>query len=240
MTAVDELESPAGPSPSIARHLLLGRIGPAVVFGLFGWLNLRRLAATAGGLGPDPSPSAVLAGPVSLGLYCAFICIPVLIYIGRPMPEKRDGRLAVRLLALAGTTMLLIFGALSGGGPVILRIPGWAHEAGTAMLIAAECFAIWGLVSLRTGFSIVPEARRLTQTGPYRLVRHPLYFAEIAAALGLLLQGDPAAWTLLALALFVAVQYGRTVLEERLLRSALPSYDDYAKRTPRRLVPFLC
>jgi len=63
--------------------------------------------------------------------------------------------------------------------------------------------------------------------------------AEIPRERCLLLQGDPAAWTLLALASFVAVQYGRTVLEERLLRSALPSYDDYAKRTPRRLVPFL-
>jgi protein-S-isoprenylcysteine O-methyltransferase Ste14 len=239
LTALDEFESPTGRSPSIARHLLLGRIGPAVLFGIFGWLNLRQLAATAGALDPDPSISAVLAGPVSLGLYCVFVAIPVLIYIGRPMPAERDGRLAVRMLALAGTTMLLIFGAVFGGGPVLLRVPGWAHETGTALLIAAECLAIWSLASLRTDFSIVPEARRLTETGPYRLVRHPLYLAEIAAAFGLLLQRDLTTWSVPVLASFVAVQYGRSVAEERLLRNALPSYDGYAERTPDRLLPLV-
>ena len=41
---------------------------------------------------------------------------------------------------------------------------------------------------LGRSFSIVPQARTLVRTGPYKFVRNPLYLAEEVALLGTLLQ----------------------------------------------------
>jgi protein-S-isoprenylcysteine O-methyltransferase Ste14 len=104
-------------------------------------------------------------------------------------------------------------------------------------MVVGTAFGVWGLVTLRHSFSIIPEARRVVRDGPYRFVRHPLYAAEIAVAVSLALQGELHAWSSLVLLAFVAIQSGRSVFEERLLRATFPDYDEYARVTPR-LVPF--
>ena len=45
------------------------------------------------------------------------------------------------------------------------------------LLILAGSLNIVGLTALRRSFSIMAEARVLVTTGPYRWVRHPLYFS---------------------------------------------------------------
>lgn len=73
-------------------------------------------------------------------------------------------------------------------------------------------------------------------TGPYRLVRHPMYLAVILVIvavplfLGSLFGLIPAG---LAAALFVL----RTSLEDRTLHQELPGYPEYAARTRWKLVP---
>jgi protein-S-isoprenylcysteine O-methyltransferase Ste14 len=96
---------------------------------------------------------------------------------------------------------------------------------------------IYALMHLRSSLSIIPEVRRLVIGGPYRLVRHPLYAAEILAAFAFVLV-NPTVSTVLVLAAFVAVQLLRARYEERLLTVAYPLYIEYARRT-RRVVPFI-
>ena len=83
----------------------------------------------------------------------------------------------------------------------------------------------------------VAEGQRVISTGPYAIVRHPLY----ASAL-LYLVGTPLAlgsyWGLLALALMLPFLIWRLVDEERLLARDLRGYTDYQKRVRYRLVPF--
>lgn len=73
-------------------------------------------------------------------------------------------------------------------------------------------------------------------TGPYALVRHPMYTAVIVlvfalpAALGSRLALVPAA-------LMAALMAVRTWLEDRTLHAELPGYPDYARETRYRLVP---
>jgi protein-S-isoprenylcysteine O-methyltransferase Ste14 len=73
-------------------------------------------------------------------------------------------------------------------------------------------------------------------TGPYEVVRHPMYVGAIVAcfswalALGSLLTLIPAGLTSLV---FVV----RTSLEDRTLRKELPGYEAYAHRTRYRLLP---
>ncbi len=94
---------------------------------------------------------------------------------------------------------------------------------------------IYPLVALGRSFSLMPQARKLVTSGPYAIVRHPLYLVEEAAVAGVLLQY---AWyaALPFLALHLAVQIGRMQLEEKVLRNAFPDYAGYAKRT-YRLIP---
>jgi len=76
----------------------------------------------------------------------------------------------------------------------------------------------------------------LVDTGPYRVVRHPMYAGSPFVHLGLSLWlGSYAAalYACLPLALLVV----RIGLEERFLRRALPDYAEYMRRVPYRLVP---
>jgi protein-S-isoprenylcysteine O-methyltransferase Ste14 len=80
------------------------------------------------------------------------------------------------------------------------------------------------------------RGQRVVDTGPYAVVRHPMYASAVLYLLGMpLLLGS---WCgLLVVPLFVAGIARRAVSEERLLERELPGYADYMKRVRRRLVP---
>ena len=84
----------------------------------------------------------------------------------------------------------------------------------------------------------IREGHRVVDTGPYRLVRHPIYTGFIAAILAFaLLRTTPAA---LAGALLLALTMAaKAKTEEHFLRRELgaEAYDAYARKTPM-LVPF--
>jgi protein-S-isoprenylcysteine O-methyltransferase Ste14 len=88
---------------------------------------------------------------------------------------------------------------------------------------------------LGLSFSLIPQARKLVTSGPYAIVRHPLYLVEEAAVAGILLQY---AWlaALPFLILHATVQIRRMQLEEKVLQKAFPDYAAYALKTSR-LIP---
>jgi protein-S-isoprenylcysteine O-methyltransferase Ste14 len=106
-----------------------------------------------------------------------------------------------------------------------------------ATLLSAIAFAVavCGLLALRRNLSLMPEARSLVTSGPYRFVRHPLYAAEILAAVAMVIS-HPALWAAVSLPPFIAVQLTRARFEERLLGDTFIEYAVYARRT-RRLIP---
>ena len=75
-------------------------------------------------------------------------------------------------------------------------------------------------------------------TGPYEVVRHPLYAAAIAYFIGTpLMLGS---WLGLAAAPFlIGAMAARAVGEERMLRAELPGYEDYVAKVRYRFVPRL-
>ena len=103
------------------------------------------------------------------------------------------------------------------------------------MIIAGTLFTIWSLATLGRCFGLFPEVRGLVMRGPYRVVRHPVYLGELLSAVGLLL-AKPHPVIIGIFAVFVALQYWRTVYEERALAAAYPDeYPAYARRVPRLL-----
>jgi protein-S-isoprenylcysteine O-methyltransferase Ste14 len=82
----------------------------------------------------------------------------------------------------------------------------------------------------------VERGHKVVDTGPYRVVRHPMYatafflFFGFALALGSL-------WALVPAAVASLVLIPRTALEDRMLQNELPGYKDYASRVRYRLLP---
>jgi protein-S-isoprenylcysteine O-methyltransferase Ste14 len=223
-------------STDALRLFVFGRLVPATFFALLGYLQLTQVVGAVRGL-PDPlTAAAVLSGPLPAALYLLFCAIPVLIYVGRPAPRARDGRILPRAAGLAGTLMLLVVGALPQGDRLYAP-PSWLGGVSSAISVLAFSLAVLGLLYLRRSLSIIPEVRRLVTGGPYRMVRHPLYAAEILAAFGFVLV-KPGALAVAVLAPFIATQLLRSRFEERLLTEAYPCYQEYARRT-RRLIPFI-
>lgn len=144
--------------------------------------------------------------------------------------SRRPSRNPVAFAACAvAMTAVIIFADPSRGTPESVVLGGD---------LVAVAFCVWLLVSvvfLGRCFGVLPEARGLVTTGPYRLIRHPVYLGEIGACVGLAIAApSPSNGGVLA-ALTIA-QLVRMRLEERALTSAFPRYAAYASSTPR-LIP---
>ncbi len=100
------------------------------------------------------------------------------------------------------------------------------------IIIISIVLSIYALGSLGKSFSIIPQARKLIETGPYRVVRHPLYVSELIGVFGLALAG----LTILKIAMFlllVVLQIYRAFQEEKLLANVFPEYKEYGSKTAR-------
>jgi protein-S-isoprenylcysteine O-methyltransferase Ste14 len=132
------------------------------------------------------------------------------------------------------------------GVPALDHRLGWSHApaaveiAGDALVVLG--FAIVFLVFRENTFTAgtiqVTEGQRVIDTGPYALVRHPMYGGAL-----LLFVGMPLAlgswWGLLVGALIVPVLGWRLLREEAFLAQHLPGYDAYRSRVRYRLAPLL-
>jgi len=153
--------------------------------------------------------------------------------VGRAAPRRPARRpLAFAACALAMAAVLAFADPRANTSPLLLL---------TGEIITVLFYG-WLLVSvLHLGrcFGVLPEARGLVMSGPYRLVRHPVYLGELGACLGLAIAA-PSARNAGTLAILLGAQIVRIRLEERALEEAFPEYSGYARHTPRlvpRIVP---
>lgn len=82
----------------------------------------------------------------------------------------------------------------------------------------------------------VSESQKVISTGPYALVRHPMYVGVI-----LIFLATPLAlgswWAFLPAIILSAMIAVRLIDEERFLAANLPGYDDYRRKVRYRLIP---
>ena len=157
-----------------------------------------------------------------------------------------------RVFASAGFMLLFlnhVFYRRHDPAPVFTSLtrPLWAEPAMVgwalvALVVLSFAFCWWArlhLGRLWSGLTTVKADHRVVDTGPYRLVRHPIYTGVIAAALFTAaieasLSGS-LGFALIALGFWMTAR-----IEEAFLRQELgaEAYDAYARRTPM-LVPGL-
>jgi protein-S-isoprenylcysteine O-methyltransferase Ste14 len=169
---------------------------------------------------------ALLSDGCIVLFYTIISCIMLL----RPQPVSWAEGLGPAMLALAGTYGAWLIPLLPRGP----ELPA-LDAVSAAILVFSEVLMLYTLLALGRSFSLIPQARKLVTTGPYAIVRHPLYLVEEAAIAGVLLHYTWVA-ALPFLVVHVSVQIRRIELEEEVLRKAFPEYAVYARRT-RRLIP---
>ncbi len=154
-----------------------------------------------------------------------------------PTAEKEKSQkiiMTIALLAFAGEVLI----------PALDRRFGWSDVPTSVVILGNALIAIsyvgfyfvfrentYGAATVR-----VEENQRVISTGPYAVVRHPMYAAALVLMLGIPLALG-SWWGLLGFALGVPALVWRILDEERLLKRDLPGYAEYTQRAHFRLIP---
>lgn len=168
-----------------------------------------------------------LAARISL---LVFLGLLIFFHSIRSSPVNKASGWEPKISALLGLTFsnVLLLLDRTASAPMI-------DVASTLLLLTGNYFCVVVLLHLGRSISIMAEARKLVTSGPYRVIRHPLYLAEQVAVTGIFLQY--ASWqAVLVLLMHFGFQVRRMLNEERVLAATFPEYREYAKRTAR-LIP---
>ncbi len=120
------------------------------------------------------------------------------------------------------------------------RVPLWLTILSQVFVFAGYLITLWVMKenSFASRTVQVEEGQKVISTGPYRLVRHPMYFGAV-----LMLLFTPLAlgswWALPGFLAVIPLIVLRLLHEEKMLCSDLPGYSDYCLRTRSRLLPLL-
>jgi protein-S-isoprenylcysteine O-methyltransferase Ste14 len=119
-------------------------------------------------------------------------------------------------------------------------VPPWLQGTGGLLMVIEMLGVLWTFRENAFAAPVVKvqEGQRVITTGPYAIVRHPMYASGLLFFIGVpLLLGS---WAGLAFsALFILAIAWRAVREERVLRAELSGYEDYAARVRYRFIPFV-
>lgn len=214
------------------------------------------------------SAGLYLAGPLVLGMmlfgpagtfdywqawaYMAVLFVPmalVVAYFLKTDPQFLERRMRTKekearqgLIVKAGAAIFLV-GFLVPG---LDRRFGWS-EASPEIVLAADAIVFIGYALIFIVFREnsyagrtvqVDKGQKVITTGPYSIIRHPMYFGTLLMYLA----------TPVALGSFIAVPFFlpfipmivlRILNEEEVLRRDLPGYAAYCEKTRYRLLPFI-
>lgn len=146
---------------------------------------------------------------------------------------RRRARAVDRSVAAAIVTIISV------AGPSLVRASAAGAllpDVATAVLsFAGLCLVIAGKVVLGRSFGIVPANRGVVASGPYLLVRHPIYAGYLITHIGFLL-AHPSVWNVVLLGVADAALIVRALYEERILIRD-ERYREYCSRVGWHLVP---
>lgn len=137
---------------------------------------------------------------------------------------------AVALLGTAAPMLQRPVLAQLGDSPILTNV-------GISLQLIGIVIATIGTISLGRSFGIVAANRGVRTVGMYRFMRHPLYGGYIIGYLGFLL-GNITLWNVAMVAIAIALQYARSLAEERILLQD-PAYQEYYQKVRYRFIPYI-
>ncbi|TIQ41067.1 MAG: isoprenylcysteine carboxylmethyltransferase family protein [Mesorhizobium sp.] len=182
-------------------------------------------------------------GPAIAALWLIWVVSWLVAALRADPVQKRAGFLAearYRILWAIGTILLFV-PAHGYVGRLRLWMPNLAEAWICVALVAIGLvFSWWArlhLGRLWSGTITAKAGHRVVDTGPYGLVRHPIYTGLLLSILATM-AAKGTVWGIAGAAFLLVGIIVKARLEESFLRGELgPAYDDYARRVPM-LVPF--
>ena len=170
-------------------------------------------------------------------------------YLMLASPEFLERRMRTKEKEATQKTVVKLFSLLFFLGflvPGLDRRYGWSHVppewsiAANVLMIASYAFIFWVFrENVWAGRTVqVDKGQKVVSTGPYAIVRHPMYAGQIAMFMAIPI----ALGSWYALPFFIAVESSlilRILNEEDVLRRELPGYKAYCKKTKYRLIPLV-
>jgi protein-S-isoprenylcysteine O-methyltransferase Ste14 len=154
-----------------------------------------------------------------------------------PAAETRPAQKIIISLSFAVFFMLMVVSVLD-------HRFGWSHVPVWASVLGNVLVALGLMIDLRVfrensyGASTIErmEGQKVITTGPYALVRHPMYVGVLIMVLGVPLALG-SWWGLLIVLAAIPILLLRIIDEETMLRDQLDGYEAYARDVRYRLVP---
>jgi len=174
---------------------------------------------------------------ISIGVAWVVFWLYWLVSATRAKPGSRRRRATPPGLIAAALAVVLIrffrWNRLAAPEPVV-------QVVGATLFIAGLGVAVWARVHLGRNWGM-PMTRKdepeLVTSGPYRLIRHPIYSGILLAFVGTALATN-LYWLIVFAVMGVYFVHSATV-EEKLLTSSFPdAYPSYRART-KMLIPFV-
>lgn len=132
------------------------------------------------------------------------------------------------VIAFGGTTAALL---VEGSSDPFLP------QLGLALLLIGLGVHLSAKLVLRRSFGVVAADRGVKISGPYNIVRHPMYLGYAVTHIGFFL-AVPSVWNGLVYAVTWTLLLSRIMAEERMLmRNA--QYQEYQTKVPHRLIPLV-
>lgn len=156
---------------------------------------------------------------------------------GGPWAEKEPTQRVIMSIASAGFLALLVVAGLD-------RRFGWSQMP-AAVAIAGDLLMLLGWLGIFRVFqensftsSTIELAadQRVISTGPYAIVRHPMYAAALVMLLGIPISLG-SWWGVLVIIVLLPALIWRLLDEEHFLSRNLPGYVAYQNRVRYRLLP---
>jgi protein-S-isoprenylcysteine O-methyltransferase Ste14 len=171
-----------------------------------------------------------LADVVSRSSIICFLGLISILFLIRLEPIEKARGIVPRVTAIAGTFFVSLITFFPRANLTIVQT-----AIVTSICLVGTAMSIFVLTHLGRSYSLMAEARRLVTTGPYRIIRHPLYVTEELATFAVMMQFLSFS-TLLIFLVHVLIQFQRMKNEEAVLEKAFPEYQAYRSSTAR-LIP---
>jgi protein-S-isoprenylcysteine O-methyltransferase Ste14 len=147
---------------------------------------------------------------------------------------RRSSQRDTSPVALVATFYSVFYYVLFDPGKTTALIPEFAgvlfYLVGTACQFSAKA-------SLGRSFGLLPAHRGMVATGPYRIVRHPMYLGYVIGQTGFVLVNFSLQNALILLGVYLAL--GLRITREEAVLSASEDYGRYQGQVRWRLVPLV-
>ena len=181
-------------------------------------------------LGPPHRATAALLAVLSFTVYLAVAQVAA--FAARRRRARRVGRES-GIAAWAPFFAWIPYGVLASGVGPQVWLPDAVVWSGVACTVAGIVFALWALATIGRHFDLELEVHadhEIVRSGPYDLVRHPIYTGLLIHTLGAFLATTNVLFLAGSVLGTFPVLYARARNEERLLRERLgAAYEAYQR-----------